>query len=104
MKSVRTAVVGALAPVATGPAAVGPSPAAGTPRSATEGGQAHTPRASTPRPARRAGTYPPYSSSVTCAAHSDSGPSPSATPSVIDRWVMKSVGVAPCQCHSSGGE
>ena len=53
MRSVLTAVVGALALMATGPAAVGHSPAAGTPRFATRGGSAHTPRAATPRSAAR---------------------------------------------------
>jgi hypothetical protein len=52
VRSVLTAVVSALALVATEPAAAGHSPEAGTPRFATGGGPAHTPRAATPRSTR----------------------------------------------------
>ena len=35
--------------------------------------------------------------------HSVSGRPPSPVPSVMDRWVIRSSVVAPCQCHSSEG-
>ena len=44
-----------------------------------------------------------YSSSVTWAPHSVSGRSLAPMPSVIDRWVMRWSGAAPCQCHSAAG-
>jgi branched-subunit amino acid transport protein AzlD len=55
----------------------------------------------------RAGTMrgqrPLYSSSVTCSPQSISGRSPAGVASVMDKWVMKWPGAAPCQCHSSAG-
>jgi len=49
------------------------------------------------------GECPLYSSSVTCFPQSISGRSPAGVASVMDKWVMKWPGAAPCQCHSSAG-
>src|SRR2546430_250790 len=55
------------------------------------------------RPATMRGQRPLYSSSVPCSPQSISGRSPAGVASVMDKWVMKWPGAAPCQCHSSAG-